>query len=276
MKPIVAVVSPGAMGSAIARRLAEHGVEVRTWLAARSASSVARAREAGMKDTGLEGIRDSQFFLSVVPPASAVSLARRFAESLAGTVGKPLYVDCNAVCPETTAAIASIIGASGAEFIDASIIGGPPRPGGKGPALYASGPGVGRLTSLRDFGLDIRVLGAEIGEASALKMAYAGITKGLNALGIAMILAASRAGVAETLRRELGQSQPDLLAWFSRYVPGAFGKAQRWVGEMEEIAKFASESEAAAQLYSGAAALYAELASDSGDEKANNVRAFLR
>src|SRR3954451_12161861 len=99
----------------------------------------------------------------------------------------------------------------------------------------------------RAHGLDIRIVGGGMGAASALKMSYAGITKGLTALGAAMMLGAARAGVAEALYAELAASQPALLAWFTRQIPGMYQKAYRWVAEMEEIAEFLEADAAAAE-----------------------------
>jgi hypothetical protein len=93
-------------------------------------------------------------------------------------------------------------------------------------------------------------------------MSYAGITKGLTALGAAMMLGATRAGVTETLYAELAASQPALLPWFSRQIPGMYQKAYRWVAEMEEIADFLDEDPAAAEMFRGAADLYERLAGE--------------
>ena len=101
-----------------------------------------------------------------------------------------------------------------------------------------------------------------IGAASAMKMSYAGITKGFTALGAAMMLAATRAGTAEALKAELSGSQPALYGWLTRQMPRMYSKAYRWVAEMEEIAAFVGEDPAAAKFYQGAAELYARIAAD--------------
>jgi hypothetical protein len=98
-------------------------------------------------------------------------------------------------------------------------------------------------------------------------MSYAGITKGRQALGAARMLAASRAGTADDLRAELAQSQPQLLGWFSRQIPGMYSKAYRWVAEMDEIAAFVGEDEAAHAILGGAARLYERLAQDFAGDK---------
>ena len=261
MTPIVAIIAPGAMGSAVAHRLAGHGLEVRTSLAGRGAASRDRARSAGMVEGSDAAVAAADVILSIVPPAEALPLAHRLAPALTAAARKPLYVDCNAVSPQTVAAIAPAVTATGCAFVDAGIIGGPPKPESSGPVFYASGPDARRFAALTAFGLDIRVLDGPLHAASALKMSYAGITKGLTALGAVMMLAATRAGTATDLHRELAASQPALLAWLTRQTPNMYSKAYRWVAEMEELADFIGEDDGR-QIFEGAAALYRRLAAD--------------
>jgi putative dehydrogenase len=266
MKPVVAVIAQGSMGSGVARRLTEHGIEVLTSLAGRSKASAERAREAGMQAVSDVEVARADFFLSIVPPGEALTLAEKFAPVFLRHNRKPVFVDCNAVNPDTKSRIAGAIATAGCPFVDAGIIGGPPK-SGYSPAFYASGPDAPRVAVLCDYGLDIRVLDGPVGKAAALKMSYAGITKGLTAIGAAMMLASARAGTAEALHRELAQSQPALLAWLGRQVPSMYGKAYRWVADMEEIAAFAGEDAAAGEIYAAAARFYERLAADFEDEK---------
>ncbi len=259
---VVAVIAPGAMGAGVGQRLAENGVAVRTVLAGRSAASAARAEAAGMRPVTEAQLAEVDIILSIVPPGEAMALAQRLAPVLAGAAKKPVYADCNAVSPQTAQHIAAVIDATGAPFVDAGIIGLPPAPGGKGPVFYASGPHAGALSVLGQHGLQVKTLAGPVGAASGLKMSYAGITKGLTALGAAMMLAATRFGAADDLRAELEISQPQLMTGFRRSVPGMFPKAYRWVAEMEEIADFAGEDAATRQIYQGIAQLYERLAQD--------------
>src|SRR5215212_3393546 len=267
MKPVVTIVAQGAMGSGVGARLVEHGLEVTTSLTGRSEASANRARDAGMRPVSDEEAAAADFFLSIVPPGDALQLAEKFAGIIKRGNRKPIYVDCNAVNPETAVRIGDVISESGAPFVDAGIIGGPPRRDGYRPAFYASGPDAGRFASLTEFGLDARPMEGPIGAASAMKMSYAGITKGFTALGAMMMLAATRAGTAEALHQELSGSQPQLLAWLTRQVPAMFPKAYRFVAEMEEIADFVGEDAAARQMYEGYAKLYARLAADFDGDK---------
>jgi L-threonate 2-dehydrogenase len=260
-RPVIAVIAPGAMGAAVGARLSDKGADVITSLAGRSAASAERARLARMRSVDEAAIAAADIILSIVPPSEALALAQILAPVLRAAQRKPLYVDCNAVSPETAKGVAAVIAATGAQFADGGIIGGPPRAGYSGPNLYISGVPAGRIEVLAAHGLSVPVIDGPVGAASALKMSYAAITKGLTALGTVSILAASKSGAADALRRELASSQPNLLAFLSRSVPDMFVKAYRFVGEMEEIASFAA-SPAGHDIYRGIADLYQQIADD--------------
>ncbi|HYZ32316.1 MAG TPA: DUF1932 domain-containing protein [Crenalkalicoccus sp.] len=274
----IAIIAQGAMGAGIAARLTAHGATVLTSLAGRSSRSAARAAAAGMREVGDAGLGEAELILSIVPPVEARALAERLAPHLTATPRKPVFADCNAVSPETVLGVAGVIAPTGCPFADAGIIGGPPRPDGYTPVVYVSGPAAPALAGLAALGLDVRVLDGPVGAASALKMSYAGITKGLTGLAAAMLLAAERAGAADGLRAELARSQPELLAWFRRMVPTLHDKAYRWAGEMEEIAAFVQPDAAAARIYTGLAGLYEGLAADAAGERraASVLEAALR
>jgi len=266
MKPIIAVIAPGMMGSGVGRRLAENGADVVTSLAGRGAVTAERARAAGMRAVDDAALADAEVILSIVPPGSALALAQRLAPALQAAARKPLYVDCNAISPQTVARIAAVIEQTGAAFVDGGIIGGPPKPRSTGTSIYVSGPAAPRAAKLTEYGLEMKLLGPKIGEASALKLSYAGITKGFTALGAAMMLAATRAGSAEALHAELAESQKPLFAWLTRQVPNMYSKAYRWVAEMEEIAAFAGEDPSAGALFTAAAQFYERIAADVAGE----------
>jgi 3-hydroxyisobutyrate dehydrogenase-like beta-hydroxyacid dehydrogenase len=272
MTPSIAILAPGAMGSAVARRLGEHGVRVLTSLAGRSEATAKRATEAGMVAADDADIAGADIILSIVPPAEAIALARRLAASIASQQKKPVVVDCNAVNVDTVRRIEEIVSASGARFVDSGIIGFPPQPGTKGPAFYVSGGHAKDVAGLKQFGLDVRIVQGPVGAASALKMSYAGIVKGLAGIGSAMVLAATRAGAAEALRDELTLSQPAILARLDVALPDMIPKAYRWVAEMREIAGFLGPDHPAALVYEGLARLFDRIADDAGGEGTDAAR----
>ena len=267
MTPTVAIVAPGNMGAGIGRRLTENKVTVLTSLAGRSEDSAKRAREAGMQPVEERALAEADFLLSIVPPGDALALAKRLARVLTVANKKPIYVECNAVSPPTMLKVADEIAATGCAFIGAGIIGPPPKPGSTNTKIYASGPAAKNLAKLNDYGLIVRVLEGPLTAASALKMSYAGITKGFTALGAAMMLAATRGGSAEALKAELAESRPDLLRYLSNQVPAMYSKAYRWVAELDEIASFVGNDRAEHEMLAAAARLYERIAEDLKNEK---------
>jgi 3-hydroxyisobutyrate dehydrogenase-like beta-hydroxyacid dehydrogenase len=238
----VAVVSTGDMGSAVGRHLRLGGLRVVTSLAGRGERTRELAADAGIEDAGsLEAaVREADVLLSILPPGRALALAQAV-----GRDAGPLYVDCNAVSPMTARAVGAAVGE---RYVDAGIIGAP-----SAPRFYASGPHAAELAELP---LDVRVLDGEIGQASALKMCYAALTKGLTALLTESMVTAEGAGVTDALRAELAGSQPQFLAAAERGVPAMVPKAYRWIAEMEEIAATFGDAGLTPLMLRGAADVY--------------------
>ncbi|KAJ3569616.1 hypothetical protein NP233_g4925 [Leucocoprinus birnbaumii] len=280
MAPIISVIAMGAMGGAVARRLRESGAIILTNLEGRSEQTRKRAEEAGATDTSLkEIVQKSDFILSILPPHEAFALAQTIVREIAlqprTTEGKLIYVDCNAVNDKTARRIADLFNDTPIAFVDASIIGGPPK-GSYNPAIYASvdprhKKALETFVNLSSLGLKIKPLdgeGVHVGDASALKMCYAGITKGVSGLLTTMILAAhaSSPATAEAFISELKESLPDVLQRMTRQVPMVIPKAYRFVGEMEEISEFVGGGQG--DIHRGMASLYQRVADSlNGDRK---------
>ena len=161
----IAVIAPGAMGAAVARRLHQGGAAVAVTLQGRSPGSASRAAGLAVMDSEAALVRWADLVLSILPPGDALALARRLAPVLAERPGRVLYADCNAVSPPSVQDIAAAVPA--ARFVDIGIIGLPPGADGPGPKLYASGSNAAALLGLRAHGIDYRVIEGDIGAASA-------------------------------------------------------------------------------------------------------------
>ena len=239
----VGLLHPGAMGAAVGRVLTQGGRAVLWASDGRSAETAARAREADLQDAGTaaELAARSDLVVSICPPHGAVDTAR--------AVGRftGVYVDANAVSPATAAQIRAIVEATGARYVDGAII-GPTPDGANAPRLYLSGPDAPAAAELFAGGaLEALVLDGEPTAASALKMAYAGWTKGTAALLLTMRDAARAHGVEDALVREWEHSMPSLPERWMHAARQADEKGWRWVAEMREIAA----TRAAADLPTG-------------------------
>lgn len=275
--PTIAIIGAGAMGSGIGRRLADGGARVLTYLEGRSPETQARARASGMEPASLREVIDAEIVLSIVPPAEAVGVAGLLSAAIADRPSPVTFVDCNAISPDTMREVAAAFRPGQANVLDGSIIGMPPQPGKAGPKLYISGDGTDRSAVLGAHGLQVRRIEGALGAASALKMCYAGINKGVTGLGTAMLLAAIRSGADQSLKEEMAESIPDLDRKLSSAIPDMYAKAYRWVAEMEEIAAFLGEDDPAALIFKGMAGLFQQMADDrtDGGELAGQLNTLL-
>jgi len=233
----IGLLHPGEMGAAVGGCLAAAGHPVLWASAGRGPGTAARAEAAGLRDAGTVGklARQAGVIVSICPPHAALDVARSVAGTAAPGFGG-VFVDANAISPGTAEEVARIVEAGGAHYVDGGII-GPPPAALDSTRLYLSGA---RAAQIRDLfagtALDARVLDAGLTAASALKMAYAGWTKGTAALILAVRGLAHGAGVEEALLAEWQESQPELAGRSRSAARSAATKGWRWASEMEEIA----------------------------------------
>jgi 3-hydroxyisobutyrate dehydrogenase-like beta-hydroxyacid dehydrogenase len=223
---VVGLLHPGEMGAALGAALRSRNHDV-LWASERRSVETAR-RAASFEDVGspVELARRADVILSVCPPHTALDVA----ESVAGFDG--LYVDANAVAPQTARDLANVM----RRFVDGGIVGSPPSEAGT-TRLYLSGSEAVQAAELFDGTIvDARVLSDAVGDASALKMVYAAWSKGTAAMLLAIRAVARAEGVEAALLAEWAMSIPGLEERSQRAVRSAERKGWRWIGEMEEIA----------------------------------------
>lgn len=253
----IAILHPGEMGSAVAAAL---DPTVTAGWCGRDRSDATRRRAEQLR---LEELADlgrvaawADAVVSVCPPAAA----RALAEDVLAAGFRGLYLDANAVSPTTARRIGSEVGAAGAAFVDGGIIGPAPRRGGT-TRLYLAG---GRATEVaawfEDGPLGTVVLPGTVGDASALKAAYAGWTKASAALLVAVRGYARAAGVEEPLLEEWDRSQPGLRDRSDASFERLSRTAWRFEGEMREIAATMDDHGLPADFHDGAAAVFQRLA----------------
>lgn len=257
MAKTITVLNPGEMGSAVAACLAASGHKV-FWVAAgRSAATRKRAQAAGLVEAAstAEAVKQSDIVLSVCPPHAALDVARE----VAALGFKGVYVDANAIAPATVREVGSIVSAAGASWVDGGIVGSPPD-GKNSTRLYLAGPGARDIADLfAGSHLATIVLDGPLGAASALKVCYAGWTKGSTALFADIRTLAQAEGVDEALLAEWKISRPSAVK-DSEAIKAASRKAWRWIAEMEEIAKSFESVGLPGHFHRGAAEIYRRLA----------------
>ncbi len=254
----VAVMSPGNMGEGVGESIAGQGKEVIAVLTGRSDETRMRAERAGFQDVpDLEAlVREADLVLSIMPPENAEAFAREVATAMKATGSAPVYADLNAISPMTSRRIAEMMAEAGADYLDGGIIGGTPLKSDAITRIYVSGPRAGLMLELDGNGMEIRNVGDEIGRASAVKMVYASVTKGVDSLLTAAYTTAESLGIREILENEWKESQAQTLARMERRVPALPADAGRWIGEMEEIAATYAAAGVTPNFHKGAADMY--------------------
>ena len=273
---VIGLLHPGEMGAAVGRCLADRGHQVLWASQGRGPDTVARAQAAGLTDAGtVAGLASrAGVIVSVCPPHAALDVAW----AVHGFGG--LYLDANAISPGTAREIAGMITGSGGRYVDGGIIGPPPQQGAGHARLYLSGDDAGEVRDLfAGTPLEPRLAGGAMTAASAVKMAYAGWTKGTAALLLAVRALARAEGVEDVLLAEWEQSQPALAGRSRGAARSATAKGWRWVAEMEEIAATMAADGLPDGFHQAAAEIFRrsprDQASEASDKTADRVLSAL-
>ena len=253
----VGVLHPGEMGVTVLESLVENDVSA-TWVkGGRSESTVQRASSIPSVDTLEDLIHSVETIISVCPPSAALEVARNISDK--GFKG--IYVDANAISPLESRKVAELFGAA---FVDGGIIGPPAKEAGT-TRIYLSGMRSREVVDLFKFGpLEAIALSdssdpEEITAASALKMAYAGFSKGSSALLLAVNAFARKSGVLEALHKEWEISAPGLVRRSQNTAVSISRKAWRFGAEMDFISESFDEKNLPPEFHQGASALYRAL-----------------
>jgi len=264
----VAILSPGDMGHAIGQLLRENELKVFTCLAGRSDRTRELSEKAGIIDMPNLNVlvEQSDVVMSITVSEAVPGLCHEIADAVKATGTDLLFAECNAIAPSLSAEMQKVLNEGGARYVDASIIGGPPR-NGNSPRLYVSGDNATEFEQLKDFGLDVRNLGTQLGRASGIKMCYAAMTKGTTALHTELLIAAEKMGLREELMAEFAGGQQAVITRMEGWIPTMPAKSRRWVSEMEEIEATFRELGLTPDIFKGVADMYRMIgATPLGDE----------
>lgn len=232
-QPTVGILHPGSMGAAVAACATTHAAEVLWCETGRSPASVERATRFGLTPVGTlaELLDRSDIVISLCPPAAAEDLAR----AVAGHCFAGVYVEANAINPERAHRIAELLEPT-ATVVDGGVVGSPPT-GGKTPTLYLSGPAHATTAVEKLFtgtNVHTKILGADVGQASALKLSYAAFQKASRVLVALSTGLARHHGVDQELLTIAGKRHDSYLSE-PEYVAKAAARAWRWGPEMNEV-----------------------------------------
>jgi 3-hydroxyisobutyrate dehydrogenase-like beta-hydroxyacid dehydrogenase len=254
----IGILHPGEMGVSIAASAINSGHEVYWVSEDRSDKTCLRAQKHNLIEVEslIKLCQTSEIIFSVCPPHAAEDVAK----AVIAHGFKSYYLDANAISPNRAKRIGQIMNEAGIKFIDGGIIGGPAwKP--KETRLYLSGKDSQVIADCFSNGpLETKIIGDEIGEASALKMCYAAYTKGTTALLIAILATAESLGVRDELYQQWDMDDADFSEQANRRASRVTAKAWRFEGEMHEIASTFQEAGLPNGFHEAAADVYHRLA----------------
>jgi len=270
----IGILHPGEMGISIAASAVNSGHEV-FWISEdRSGKTRSRAQKHGLIDAGslTEFCQTCEIIIGICPPHVAEELAKQVVQhNFKGT-----YLDANAISPERSIKIGGMLAANNIRFVDGGIIGGPAwEP--KSTWLYLSGKDAHKFANCFSNGpLETKIIGDEIGKASALKMCYAAYTKGTTALLCAILGTAESLGVREELYGQWDMDDPGFSEQVNRRVTRVTAKAWRFEGEMREIAETFHSTGMPRGFHDAAAEIYDRISSFKDAEPIPQLEAVLQ
>lgn len=254
----IGILHPGEMGISVAASAINSGHHLYWASESRSEKTQTRAGNHGLTDahTLKEICRSCEVILSICPPHAAEDVARSVTEN--GFQG--LYLDANAIAPQRSIRMGTFMENAGIDFVDGGIIGGPAWTP-KETWLYLSGKHAEDVAACFSNGpLATKILGNEVGKASALKMCYAAYSKGTSALLAAILATAEKLGVRSDLYEQWNMDNNGFSDQVNQRVKRAAAKAWRFEGEMREVAATFQEAGLPDGFHDASAKMYHRIA----------------
>lgn len=166
-----------------------------------------QARRVRRAYTPAEALRGADWIISAVTADQSLAAVEAAAPHL---VREQVLFDINSVSPRRKRASAMLVEDAGGAYVDMAVMAPVHLRGHATPVLLA-GLAADRLApALSGLGFDLDVVGPEPGAATAIKMVRSLFVKGLEAITVETLLAASASGCFERVYASLSESYPGL------------------------------------------------------------------
>ena len=225
----------GEVSRVLSRKLMAGEVKVYTCTEERSLKTRQNALDIGVNlCESLEKVAEiSDITISAVVPGEAVEVAKKV-----GSSAKGVYVDINSVSPVTVKEALNFV--ENGKTVDASIMGSIKK--GADVKIVASGSFAESFAELNQYGMNINIVGPDLGQASALKMLRSVYTKGVSALLFESLYTAYKMGIDDILLKYLSETEcPGFKESAISRIMSSELNAKRRAQEMLEVVKVVSE-----------------------------------
>ncbi|MGB9980199.1 NAD(P)-binding domain-containing protein [Methanobacterium sp.] len=227
----------GEVSSTLSAGLLSKGADVSTCVEGRSLKTKGLAKEIELNlcKSNRELAESSDILISAVTPFQAVEVAKEI-----GKYSKGIYIDINNISPSRAKEALSYI--ENGKTADASIIGSV-RKNGLNVNILVSGPYAKQFAELNQYGMNINIIGNEIGQASAIKLLRSSFTKGISALLFETLYSAYKMGIDGEVLKYIAETEGEGFreSAVSRIISSAV-HSKRKAEEMEEVMELISKS----------------------------------
>ena len=214
----IGIIGYGEAGRAFGAGLAKAGARVATYdiLVPTPEGAAIRANAAAdgviVCGTAGEAIHEATIVLSLVPADEARAVA---AEAAGHLRAGQLFMDMNSISPREKETGAALVEASGARYVEATIMAPVVENGVASEVLLAGPTASDAHETLSPFGMVMAVVGDRFGAAAAVKLCRSVIVKGIEAIVVESMLAARQYGADGAVLASLQKSDPE-IDWAAR------------------------------------------------------------
>jgi 3-hydroxyisobutyrate dehydrogenase-like beta-hydroxyacid dehydrogenase len=256
----VAVIGLGEAGGVFAKGLAASGIfEVAGYdalLKDPAAAPAIRDKIASMEIAECSSFEQACRQADIVLSAVTANASRKVAEEASRYLkAGQFFLDINSVSPSAKRVSAEAIERSGAAYVEGAVM-APVGPSGIAVEILLAGARAEELAAiLRPAGMNLEVVAATIGKASAIKMCRSIMIKGIEALVIECFVTARSYGIEDDIIDSLNRSFPG-TNWEKRgaYMTSrVLQHGRRRAAELREVAATVAEAGLAPRMAPAAA-----------------------
>lgn len=200
---------------------------------------LAKAERAHVRvaDSFAAAVSGAELVISAVTASSSGDVAALGGRHLRAD---QVFLDINSVSPGKKQASARAVESSGADYVESAVMAPVPPHRLKVPMLLGGARAEQVAVQLLRLGMSAKVIGSEIGVASAVKMCRSVIIKGIESLAVESMLAARHFGAEEQVLASLAQTFPD-MGWDKELPDYLISRVaehgRRRAAEMREVAR---------------------------------------
>lgn len=277
-EPVIAIISLGDMGTQISRVLIENKFRVITAGEGRSEKTLENIHNTGVENTGSlkDTVEKAEVIISLTSPERSLRLAENIAMCLKDSQNRPLYIDLNSNTSAVALLIEKLLTQIHIPFLNGAVM-GTSKDIPYTAELVISGVNRNKFFDLFGNLFKIKDAGEKTEAASAYKLLFSLVNKGVNALFFETMTAAAHFGILDELNKSLEDFLPgtyqDLLKTTPTYPQHIF----RRIDEMKGLSEMLNNENLPNVIASGTAETFDKVYHSSifeNEETTRSIRNF--